>query len=162
MSKLSVPGRMSGNLTPEQAMSAVLSASDSIGGSLSTEISYDTLRNLPKLNGVTIQGSKMSRDYDIPTVMFDTVEHWSECTDISEKNTVYVYTDYEKDGSGRDIAAIKIGDGTSYIVDLPFTNTIMQEHIHNTDVHITAEEREFWNNKNRSYAYGETLILTNL
>ena len=162
MSSLSGAAEISGNLTPEQALSATLTAVNSIGGSLSTGNSYDMLRNLPKLNGVTIQGAKASTEYDIPTVKFDTTEHWSECMDISDVNTVYVYTDYSHDESGRNISAMKIGDGTSYIVDLPFTSAKMQEHIANTEAHITAEEREFWNNKNRSYAYGETLILTNL
>lgn len=155
-------GNVGGRLTAERAISATLSAADSVGGSLSTGLSYDMLRNLPKLNGVTIQGSKVSRDYCIPTVVFDTTEHWSQCMEISEENTVYVYTDYSQDKDGRNISAIKIGDGTSYIVDLPFTITKLEEHIADTVAHVTAEEREFWNNKNRSYAYGETLILTNL
>ena len=160
------PHGIYGNLSPELALDATLSAAGQMDGSLSTEISYNMLRNLPRLNGVTIQGSKVSRDYDIPTVRFDTSEHWAQCMEISESNTVYVYTDYSQDESGRNIAAMKIGDGTSYIVDLPFTNTNIQEqlqrHISDRDCHITAQEREYWNNKKRSDAYGETLVLTTL
>lgn len=165
MSTLSGEERISGELTPEQAISATLQAAGSVSGSLSTGLSYDMLRNLPKLNGLTIEGDKTSFYYSVPTIKFDTKEHWDGSFEISEKNVIYVYTDYSTDEHGVNIAALKIGDGTSYIVDLPFIGvdeSLIRDHIENTEIHITATEREFWNNKNRSYAHGETLVLTNL
>lgn len=164
MSELSSTGVLNGELTPSQAISGNLTPTQTLGGDLISGVgaanNYNMLMNLPILNGVTIQGVKSSSDYGLPTVVFDTTENWAQCMDISEKNTIYVYTDYDKDSDGYDIAAFKVGDGTSYIVDLPFTDVLIREHINNTDIHVTAEEKEFWNNKNRSYAYGETLILT--
>jgi hypothetical protein len=55
---------------------------------------------------------------------------------VSTKNTVYVYTDYDTSG-GRNIPAIKIGDGSAYVVDLPFV----------TSGSITTEDVVSWNNK---------------
>ena len=160
MSNLQGTGSIVGKLSSEKNLSAALSSAGSIGGSLSTN-DYNALRNLPTLNGVTIQGTMTSADFGLPTVMFDTSENWAtRIEEVSEENVVYVYTDYDTDGEGHNIAGFKVGDGTSYIVDLPFVDKVVQDHMANTDVHITQEEREFWNNKNRSYAYGETLILT--
>lgn len=53
---------------------------------------------------------------------------------ISQKNTVYVYTDYDTK-NGVDIPGAKIGDGLAYVVDLPFV------------FGITKEDIESWNNK---------------
>lgn len=70
------------------------------------------------------------------------------------------------------IPNIKIGDGVTYVQDLPFVDTdlrdILMEHINNTELHTTLQEKIFWNNKiNVDDAYeqmhdelvDETLIL---
>ena len=68
--------------------------------------------------------------------------------------TIIIYLDYktiEKDDKTLiNVAGLKIGDGNSYLIDLPFLGEIDQsfyEHINNTAIHITAGERQFWNNK---------------
>lgn len=77
---------------------------------------------------------------------------------ISEKNVLYIYTDFktiEKDGEEYFLPGLKFGDGTSYLIDLPFLNSgdnseineILMDHINNNVIHITANERDFWNNK---------------
>lgn len=78
---------------------------------------------------------------------------------ISQKNVLYIYTDYkiiEKDGEQILIPGLKIGDGTTYLIDLPFVNDtsrgseleqLILDHINNKVIHISAEERNFWNNK---------------
>lgn len=78
---------------------------------------------------------------------------------ISQKNVLYIYTDYkiiEKDGEQILIPGLKIGDGTTYLIDLPFINDtsrgseleqLILDHINNKVIHISAEERNFWNNK---------------
>lgn len=62
------------------------------------------------------------------------------------KGMIIVYTDY-KEGK----PAIKIGDGNAYLSNIPFVNEgieeILETHIANNIIHITQEEREFWNNK---------------
>lgn len=92
----------------------------------------------------------------------DTTEAWnSQPNLIAKKGHLYFYTDYKNVG-GENIAGLKLGDGTSYLIDLPFVDAQFQEHISDTIVHITQQEREFWNNKNRAVITGENLILTDL
>ena len=85
-------------------------------------------------------------------ILSDTVVGWNaKASLISEKNVIYVYTDYIKEidehGEEYFIPGLKIGDGKAYLIDLPFTDEYMIKHIQNTVVHITQAEREFWNNK---------------
>jgi hypothetical protein len=49
-----------------------------------------------------------------------------------------------------DVPAIKVGDGVTLLSDLPFVsgnNDILNAHITNTDIHVTAAEKETWNAK---------------
>lgn len=89
----------------------------------------------------------------------------------SEPNTLYVYSDHRtvtKDGTTYAIPAFKLGDGNAYVVDLPFA-TVDEEtflsHVNNNVIHITASERQFWNNKvtaDESEVSNEVLIFTKL
>ena len=100
----------------------------------------------------------------------NTTEEWNKKPSfISEKNILYVYMDYkivEKDGEEIFIPGLKLGDGKSYLIDLPFLNNIdsdidqrLQDHINNNIIHISAEERAFWNNKLNYQLQNENLIL---
>ena len=86
-------------------------------------------------------------------------------------NILYIYTDYktiEKDGQQYLLPGLKVGDGTSYLIDLPFLNSgdnsainqIIMDHINNNVIHITQNERSFWNSKlnYQSQLINETLI----
>ena len=59
----------------------------------------------------------------------------------------------EIDGEMRDVyvPGIKIGDGQTYVQDLPFVDTELRdrimEHINNENVHVILQEKLFWNNK---------------
>ena len=93
-------------------------------------------------------------------ILSDTIAGWnSKASLISEKNVIYVYTDYikETDEEGKEyfIPGLKIGDGKAYLIDLPFTDEYMIKHINNKIVHITQAEREFWNNKVSVYLDAE-------
>lgn len=70
---------------------------------------------------------------------------------ISEAGYIYIYSDYRQNLHGDNIAAMKVGDGASYLIDMPFTDDLLYAHLANSDIHITPEEREFWNNKVRCY-----------
>ena len=84
---------------------------------------------------------------------------WDADRDIvSQKDVLYIYSDYkliEQDGKQIYMPGIKVGDGTSYLIDLPFANQnknseiedLLLDHINNRIVHISAEQRDFWNNK---------------
>ena len=99
-----------------------------------------------------------------------TVEEWNINPNlISEKDVLYIYSDYkkkQKDGKEIVIPGIKMGDGKGYLIDLPFLNDInstfeqiLMDHIDNDVVHITQMEREFWNNKLNLSLSDENLIL---
>lgn len=96
-------------------------------------------------------------------ILFGTTADWSPATPIqSESDKLYIYTDYQTDSQGRHIAGIKVGDGNAYVIDLPFIDEVYMDHISNTTIHVTAEEKVFWNNKLNCYYGGETLILNRL
>lgn len=85
-------------------------------------------------------------------ILIATQSEWdSRQTLIAEANTIYVYSDHDT-VEGKNIPAIKIGDGTSYLIDMAFVAdhvSEMLEHINNEIIHVTEEEKEFWNNKAR-------------
>lgn len=89
-----------------------------------------------------------------------TKSEWNSDRDfMSQKNVLYIYSDYKsikRDGEQILIPGLKIGDGTTYLIDLPFVNDtskgseleqLILDHINNKVIHISAEERNFWNNK---------------
>jgi hypothetical protein len=109
---------------------------------------------------VEVKGALTNKIRSNTTAAWDT-----EPTLIAEKDTVYVYTDHAI-YNGEYIPAIKIGDGTSYLIDMPFVDEHTAEfyaHTGNTDIHITSAERDKWNNKVRCYVSpsdNENIIFT--
>lgn len=99
--------------------------------------------------------------------VMDTTENWNnDLLYIPEKGLIVVYSDKGtiiRDGQTINVAGIKIGDGNSYLVDLPFIGdewaTIMEDHIRDTNIHVTLEEKTFWNNKLNINLIEENLIL---
>ena len=84
-------------------------------------------------------------------VFYDTTENWNSKIDfIPKKGVLIVYSDYQH-LDDCDVPNIKIGDGLAYLADLPFVSDDLRElltnHIINTTMHVTAAERDFWNNK---------------
>lgn len=122
-----------------------------------TALLWSRIKNL-KLENTLIYESK-------------TVEEWNNDKNlISQKGTLYIYTDYKilKDDDDNDIyiPGLKLGDGKAYLIDLPFLNNgVLEEefldHINNNIIHVSLADREFWNNKlNLSLqSETETLIL---
>lgn len=95
-------------------------------------------------------------------ILFGTTAEWNAQSQLqSEAGKVYVYTDHRIDSQGNRIAGIKMGDGNAYLIDLPFQDEAIYEHIEDSTIHITAAERAFWNNKVRCYySSGDNLIFT--
>lgn len=101
-------------------------------------------------------------------ILSNTTEGWNNQTLlISEARTIYVYTDYQTEtdaeGNVKNVPGIKIGDGKAYLIDLPFTDALMVQHMSDLDIHVTPEEKAFWNNKVRTYYSSieeDTLIFT--
>ena len=85
-------------------------------------------------------------------VLYATTATWNSQPElIADRGYVYIYCDYRQNEQGQNIASAKIGDGNAYLVDLPFVDELVYEHISDNIRHITQEEREFWNNKVRCY-----------
>lgn len=95
-------------------------------------------------------------------VLFNTTAAWNAQVQLtSQANTLYIYTDHQIDSQGNRIAGIKVGDGNAYLIDMPFTDAVIMEHINDNIRHITAEERAFWNNKVSCYlADNDRVIFT--
>ena len=85
-------------------------------------------------------------------IFFNTSEYWStQGLTIPEKDTIMIYEDEVSLPSGMKIPRMKIGDGKAYLVDLPFVGDDvlykLNSHMSNKEIHITAAERAFWNDK---------------
>lgn len=106
------------------------------------------------------------------SIFYDTTQNWNLAPQtIAEQAAIYIYSDrnvYEDEvGNPIFVPGIKVGDGSSYLIDLPFVdeNVIraLANHVADTTRHITQAERIFWNNKVSSYmdsVDGENLILS--
>ena len=93
----------------------------------------------------------------------DTTENWNNARGfIPMAGEVIVYTDYEvktyeveeygeKVTKTVEIPNIKVGTGNAYVQDLAFvdekTRDILMAHIQDHDMHVTLQEKVFWNNK---------------
>lgn len=104
--------------------------------------------------------------YTGDNVHTDTTAHWNaQLQLIAKRDNIYVYSDYVQ-VEDKVLPAIKIGDGTTYLIDLPFVsgdNTLLTNHINNNIRHITDDERNFWNDKVTCFisaADAEHLIFT--
>ena len=91
-------------------------------------------------------------------------EEWnSKPALIGTQGIVYVYTDRFVNEEGQAVPGFKVGDGLAYLIDLPFNDDIFVAHMSDTSIHITDEERLFWNNKVTAHLDAfdlETLVLT--
>ena len=99
--------------------------------------------NLPFVDSSTVEGK---------SILVNTTANWrSQATFIPKSGDIVIYTDKTTLPNGTVVPGIKIGDGLAYGVDLPFVGDDiayeLTQHIADTVVHITAEERTFWNNK---------------
>ena len=89
-----------------------------------------------KFSGAEIDAG-LAAAFTAAQVYHDTVSGWNAKRElIAERGAVYVYTDASQ-SEGKDIPAIKIGDGTSYLIDMPFVSA----------GGLTPEERALLNRK---------------
>ena len=97
-------------------------------------------------------------------VYYGTTAYWNaQPTLVGEEAAIYIYSDYKKDPDNKDIPGVKVGTGNAYLIDSPFIDDIYARHVVDMTMHVTAEERTFWNNKVRAYVDSNdptNLILT--
>ena len=90
----------------------------------------------------------------------DTTANWNAQSQFRPmRGEVIIYTDHgqitDEFGQTVNVPGIKIGDGNSYLIDLPFVNddvryqilTELRQHTGNQEIHVTAENKLFWDNK---------------
>lgn len=89
----------------------------------------------------------------------DSTANWNAARGfIPLKGELIIYNDYKTiekvvDGELRmvQIPGLKIGDGLTYVQDLPFVDEELRDrlmmHINNPNIHVTLQDRLFWNNK---------------
>jgi hypothetical protein len=142
------------------------------GTSITPVTSYNRLTDKPIINSVELIGSLSLPELGLRAIYYDTTENWdNQRFLISEEGAIYIYSDYSSldDGNGNitPLAGIKIGDGNAYLIDMPFITdgltSMLLGHIGNANIHITPQERAFWNNKVSSYmdtTSSETLVLS--
>ena len=131
---------------------------------------------LPEGNVVyNAAGERVVGQAIVHKVYTDTTANWNaKLRYIPERGDIIIYSDRGQisDGYGESIKVpgVKIGDGNAYLIDLPFVGAdvryqILSElrtHTGNRLVHVTAEEKQFWNNKLNCTVNNGNLILNRL
>lgn len=132
---------MNGSLLEVEVLNGNISGTEQIDGEVSSQSSLSAEISTPKY---------IEKYTD--RVRTDTTEGWNSLVGyISEEGVVYIYSDYMQNENGENIPGFKVGDGLAYLADLPFSDDLMVNHINNLDIHVTLEEKQFWNNKVRAY-----------
>ena len=119
-----------------------------------------------------IEGTQDALDEKADRIRYGTTEHWrSQRSDIPAAGEIILYTDkgtiLDENEEEIPVPGIKVGDGTTYVSDLPFLGddviadiiARLSAHENNTDIHTSLAEKTFWNNKLNLQLDGETLIL---
>lgn len=110
----------------------------------------------------------------VTVVSENSTEGWNSNPEyIPKSGEICMYTDYYKildPTSGQIVSypAVKIGDGNAYLIDLPFIDqgsttqvlSQLREHENDLSIHVSSEDREFWNNKLNYEIENQNLILT--
>lgn len=94
-------------------------------------------------------------------IQIHTTIYWQQHSNyIPELGEIIIYSDRRQNGNYNE-PGIKIGDGITYVVDLPFIDETIESHITNNYIHVSSIDREFWNNKINcnDNVNNETLIL---
>ena len=112
-------GALSGTLSGRGAVSGSLSGRSAVSGG--------------------IRGGTGGGEFGGRIITKTTAEWEATPTRVSSLNTIYVYSDARQTDDGY-IPRLKVGDGTTYIVDLPFsTMSITQEDVDRWDKKSTLE-----------------------
>lgn len=61
-------------------------------------------------------------------ILCATTEEWNSQPELVAKDGyLYIYTDYKQNSEGQNIAGFKVGNGTSYLITLPFTDDMLKD-----------------------------------
>lgn len=93
---------------------------------------------------MAVTGAKTTEEWRIQSI---------EQSFVPKKGEILIFTDRQLfiDGTIKVVYGIKIGDGSTIAIDLPYldesTYNALIEHMQNEYIHTTREQQEFWNNK---------------
>lgn len=120
----------------------------------------------PEMHGLLSTTDKAKLDG--LSIEYGTTEYWNSRRGyIPKPGAIIIYSDYKtivEHNVPVKIPGIKIGSGNGFVQDLVFLSADLSNallnHIENNDIHITRNERLFWNNKLNvsEIVQGETLI----
>lgn len=100
------------------------------------------------------------------TFKCDTTAGWrQDLSFIPDAGEIIIYTDHGT-VDNTSVPGIKIGDGTTYGIDLPFVGddvaasllSRLQAHVNDTNIHVTAQEKSNWNQKTNVDVQNEILV----
>ena len=132
---------ISGAISYQELVAAL--GHQSVGGSVSQSGVNGSASDHVNLDAQAMVVQRVTGALSMPTggrkeVISATTEEWnSKPNYISVKDIIYVYTDHNVI-SGESIPGIKVGDGVTYLIDLPFVTGGCE---------VTQEQIDFWNNK---------------
>lgn len=119
------------------------------------------------LKNIGIEIASRGKSPNTAEIEVHTAAEWNDrISYIPPANRIIVYSD-KAVIDGTPVPGIKIADGSSYVVDLPFVGDeiseefmqVLAEHANDKTMHITEEERKRWNDKLNYDLNEETLIL---
>lgn len=146
-----------GEVVTQRGISGTSSTTSAINGNLSDVLKdriirdYNQLFNKPSIEGVQLIGNRTLDEFGIPLIYTGTTAEWSEQTTlVSKPGALYIYTD-RMVSHGKNVPGFKVGDGNAYVVDLPFSDDPYYEHIMNTVIHVTQEDKDYWSDKVTCY-----------
>lgn len=87
--------------------------------------------------------------------LYATTSYWDSCRGfIPNRGQLIVYSDHRtftEGGRTISVPGVKVGSGNAYVQDLAFIDEAVGRdlltHIRDNNVHVTPEERAFWNSK---------------
>lgn len=137
----------------EVTIEGFVSTNQTLSGSTSIQGSAGSISSPYTISGSTTVPKALDRT----AIHYDTTEAWNSTPNlIAEKGHIYIYKDYDKkeneDGTITYVPAMKIGDGTSFLIDMPFFSAGQDEdelwnHINNWSIHVSADDRSNWTTK---------------
>lgn len=139
------------------------------------ENDYAQLKNKPTIEGIILEGDITLPEIGIRSIQYRTEAEWNEQqTLLTTEGGLYIYSDHTKvidpeSGKVTLIPAIKIGDGVSYLSQLPFiggglspeaetqiqvletevqnVQQAVNVHVADGEAHVSDDDRDGWNRK---------------
>lgn len=107
--------------------------------------------DLARLTDYDLLNKQYIGDLFSEKIRINTTANWdADKSYVPDAGVLIIYTDGATEGD-KPIPKIKVGDGNTYLIDLPFSDadikTAIEEHIANQTIHINDNERANWNDK---------------